>query len=83
MYSTLSLFQLGLKLPSAQDLITTLIYTGVGVVVFAVAFFLMAKVIPFSVRKEIEEDQNTALGIIMGSVVIGLAIIIGAAIHGG
>lgn len=83
MISTLSLFQLGLKLPNAQDLIATLIYTGVGVVVFALAFFVMAKVIPFSVRKEIEEDQNTALGIIMGSVVIGLAIIIGAAVHGG
>ena len=33
MYSMLSLFQLGLKLPNAQDLIATLIYTGVGVVV--------------------------------------------------
>jgi uncharacterized membrane protein YjfL (UPF0719 family) len=42
----------------------------------------MGKVIPFSVRKEIEEDQNTALGIIMGSVVIGLAIIIAAAVSG-
>ena len=41
------------------------------------------KVAPFSVRKEIEEDQNTALGIIIGSMIIGLAIIIGAAIHGG
>lgn len=82
MYSTLSLFQLGLKLPSAQDLIATLIYTGVGVVVFALAFFVMAKVIPFSVRKEIEEDQNTALAIIIGSVIIGLALIIAMAITG-
>ncbi len=40
----------------------------------------MTKVAPFSVRKEIEEAQNTALGILMGSVIIGLAIIIAAAI---
>jgi uncharacterized membrane protein YjfL (UPF0719 family) len=79
----MNLLQLALKLPSYEDLIATVIYTGVGVVVFAFAFLIMAKVIPFSVRKEIEEDQNTALGIIMGSVVIGLAIIIAAAVHGG
>jgi len=38
------------------------------------------KLSPFSVRKEIEEDQNTALAIILGSVLIGLSIIIAAAI---
>ncbi len=65
-----------------RHLTNSLVYTGLGVAVFAAAFFLMAKVIPFSVRKEIEEDQNTALGIIMGSVIIGLAIIIAAAIGG-
>jgi len=65
------------------NVVNSLLYTGIGVVVFALAFLVMAKVIPFSVRKEIEEDQNTALGVIMGSVVIGLAIIIAAAVHGG
>ena len=35
------------------------------------------------IRKEIEEDQNTALGIVIGSVIIGLALVIAAAISGG
>jgi hypothetical protein len=34
------------------------------------------------VRKEIEEDQNTALAIVIGSVILGIAIIIGMAIQG-
>jgi putative membrane protein len=55
---------------------------GIGLVVFLVAFFLMVKVTPFSVRKEIEEDQNTALAIIMAGVIIGISLIISAAIHG-
>ena len=59
------------------------IFVGLGVVVFLIAFFLMTKIAPFSVKKEIEEDQNTALGVLMGSVILGLAIIIAAAIHGG
>ena len=61
---------------------STLVFVSLGLVFFALAFWLMVKVAPFSVRKEIEEDQNTSLGILMGSVIIGIAIIIGAAIHG-
>ncbi len=63
-------------------LLATLLYSAVGIVVFAIALFLMVKIAPFSVRKEIEEDQNTSLGVLMGSVMIGLAIIIAAAIGG-
>ena len=64
-------------------LIETAIFVSIGLVVFVVAFFVMTKLAPFSVRKEIEDDQNTALGVVMGSVIIGLAIIIAAAIGEG
>ena len=46
------------------------------------AFWLMTKLSPFSIRKEIEEDQNIALGIIIAGVIIGIALIISAAISG-
>lgn len=61
---------------------TSLIFAFVGIVVLAVAFVIMVKVAPFSVKKEIEEDQNTSLAILMGSVIIGLSLIIAAAVHG-
>lgn len=60
----------------------SLIFTLLGVLIFLLAFFVMTKMVPFSIRKEIEEDQNTALGIVIGSVIIGLALIISAAIKG-
>ena len=62
--------------------LVTLGYTIFGIIVFGVAFWLIVKLTPFSIRKEIEEDQNTALAIVMGSVILGLGIIIAAAIHG-
>lgn len=65
-----------------RNLASAAVYTVFGVIVFAIAFVVMTKLTPFSVRKEIEEDQNTSLAIIMGSIVIGLAIIIAAAVHG-
>lgn len=62
--------------------IATLVFVAIGLVVFSFAFFIITKVTPFSIRKEIEEDQNTALAIVIGSVIIGLAMIISAAVHG-
>ncbi len=66
----------------AEVLVTTLIFVVIGLIFFAIGFFILEKGMPYSVHKEIEEDQNTALGIIIGSMLIGIAIIIAAAIHG-
>jgi putative membrane protein len=66
----------------AEVLVTTLIFVLIGLVFFAIAFFVLEKTTPFSIRKEIEDDQNVALGIVIGSLLIGIAIIIAAAIQG-
>ena len=63
-------------------LATTLIFVFIGLVVFGIAYFIIVKVSPFSVKKEIEDDQNTALAIIIGAIIIGVALIISAAIQG-
>jgi len=63
-------------------IVTTLIFTITGLILFALAFWIMGKVTPFSIRKEIEEDQNVALGIVIAAVIIGIALIVSAAVHG-
>ena len=63
-------------------IISSLIFVGIGMVMFLIAFFLITKITPFSIRKEIEEDQNTALAVVIGAVILGLSHIISAAIHG-
>jgi len=68
--------------PAIRVFLSTFVYTAFGLIVFAVAFWIMVKISPFSIRKEIETDQNTSLAVLIGSVIIGLAIIISAAIHG-
>ncbi|MBZ0121056.1 MAG: DUF350 domain-containing protein [Sandaracinaceae bacterium] len=60
----------------------TVVFVLIGLVLFAFAFWLITKVAPFSVRKEIEEDQNTALAIVIGSVILGIAWIVAAAMQG-
>jgi uncharacterized membrane protein YjfL (UPF0719 family) len=65
-----------------STLLASVIYSLLGVVMFGASFLLMKAVIPFSIRKEIEDDQNIALAILMGSVIVGLSIVIAAAIGG-
>jgi putative membrane protein len=57
------------------------VFAVLGLAIFGAAFWTMAKVCPFSIRKEIEEDQNTALAIVMASVIIGIAMIVATSIH--
>lgn len=61
---------------------TTIIFVAIGLVVFAIAFLIVVLVSPFSVKKEIEEDHNTALAIIIGALIIGIAMIVASAIQG-
>ena len=63
-------------------IVETLIFTLIGLLLFAIAYWIIVKVSPFSIRKEIEDDQNIALGIVIASVIIGIAMIVSAAIHG-
>lgn len=68
--------------PFIKALVASAVYSLLGIVMFAVSFAVINFMTPFSLRKEIEEDQNTALAIMIGAVIIGLAIIIAAAVGG-
>lgn len=62
--------------------INTAVFAVIGLAVFGIAFWLIVKIAPFSVKKEIEDDQNIALAIIIAGVLIGISLIIAAAISG-
>ncbi len=57
----------------------TVLYTLLGIALFSLTYWVFSKMFPM--QKEIEEDQNTALAVLMGSVMLGIAIIIAASIH--
>jgi uncharacterized membrane protein YjfL (UPF0719 family) len=78
----LPIFGMFIKLDELWGVLeTTVIFVVLGLIVFAIAFGIVVLVAPFSGKKEIEDDQNTSLAIIIGSVIIGVAMIISAAIH--
>ena len=66
----------------APVIVTTAIFTAFGLLVFGIAYIIIVKATPFSIRKELEEDQNVALAVVIGAVIIGISLIIAAAIQG-
>ena len=66
----------------SKPVVDSIVYSLLGTVILLVSFYAIEKVMPFSMRKEIAEDHNTALGIILGAFIIGLSMIIAAAIRG-
>ena len=66
----------------AKALVTSLVFSAVGMGVFVVGFYVIRVILPFDVHKELEIDHNTSVGLVIASFVLGLAIIIAASIHG-
>ena len=59
----------------------TLIYLGTGIVIFLLFIFLLEKLTPWSLEKELIEDENVALAIIIWAFFIAMGLIIAAAIR--
>ena len=62
-------------------LLNALIYALLGIVIFAFSFIIIDKMTPYHLWKEIVEDKNVALAILIGAISLGMCIIIAAAVH--
>jgi len=71
------------SLVNLQYVVNALVFSGLGLLVFVVGFVILDLITPkVSVWKELVEKQNIAVAIFLAGVVIGIATIIAAAIHG-
>ena len=62
--------------------VASLLFSVIGILVFVAGFFVVRKLLPFDVHKELEVDQNTAVGLVVASFILGLAFIVGMFIYG-
>ena len=58
-----------------------LVFALIGIGVFVGAFVLIDKLTPYDLWKEIVEEKNMALAVLVGAMSIGICIIIAAAVH--
>ena len=64
-----------------QAILASILYALIGVVIFCVTFIAVDKLTPYNLWKELVENKNTALAIVVGFVGLGICVIIAAAIH--
>ncbi len=62
------------------DIVATLVYSLLGLIIALFGYKVYDWITPFDLRKELEIDQNTSLGIVAGAIILGLCIIIAASI---
>lgn len=64
------------------NLLMAALFTIFGLLIFIVAYYAVEKLAPFDIRKELVEDNNVAMGAMLGGMFIGIGLIIAAAIGG-
>ena len=65
-----------------QAIAASILYAIVGVVVFCITFIVVDKLTPsYNLWKELVENKNIALAIVVGLSALGICIIVAAAIH--
>jgi putative membrane protein len=71
------------ELVQLKYIVSALVYSGIGIFVFVVAFSVLDLLTPkVAIWKELVEKQNVAVGIFLGAIALGIAIIIASAVHG-
>ena len=64
----------------AAGLILSVVYGLVGILLLMIGYKIFEWITPFSVNDALAKDQNRAVGIVVGAIFIGIAIIVAAAL---
>ena len=65
-----------------NGLTNSVVYSLVGIVILLIAYLIVEKLTPENSWKEIVENKNMALAIVFAAFIIGISLIISAALHG-
>ncbi len=62
-------------------LVNAIMFAVLGILIFVVSFAILDKLTPYALWREIVEEKNIALAVLVGSMSLGMCIIIAAAVH--
>lgn len=64
-----------------NNILSAVTFAVIGIVIFVAFFLIIDWITPYDLWKEINEEKNVALAILVGAVALGLCLIIASAIH--
>ena len=63
-----------------EGIISTLIYSGIGIVAAVISYFIVDLLIPGKMGKQIAEEKNLPIAVVAAAMILGICIIIAASI---
>lgn len=64
-----------------RNMLAATVFALLGIVIFILAFVVIDRVTPYNLWKEIVEEKNIALAVLLGAASIGICVIIASAVH--
>jgi putative membrane protein len=64
-----------------SSILNSVVFAAIGIVIFVIFFVVLDWITPYDLWKELNEEKNVALAIVVGAVALGICIIIASAIH--
>ncbi|WP_264531952.1 DUF350 domain-containing protein [Flavobacterium sp. N502540] len=65
-----------------QPVVNSVIFSFLGIIILLAAYLIIEKLTPENTWKEVGEKNNVAVAIVLAAFIIGISMIISAAIHG-
>jgi uncharacterized membrane protein YjfL (UPF0719 family) len=63
------------------NVVSAVVFAALGITVFLLTFVIVDRLTPYTLWREIIDEHNTALAVLIGAVALGMSLIIAAAIH--
>jgi putative membrane protein len=67
---------------SMKPVLNSIIFSILGIVILLITYVIIEKITPENTWKEVAQKNNVAVAIVFGAFIIGISMIISAAIHG-
>ncbi|KRD11128.1 hypothetical protein ASE21_05275 [Flavobacterium sp. Root901] len=71
-----------MELIHTQPIVNSIIFSVLGIIILLAAYFIIEKITPENTWKEVVEKNNIAVAIVLAAFIIGISMIVSAAIHG-
>jgi putative membrane protein len=64
-----------------RNIEAALVFAFIGIAIFVLSFAIIDRLTPYDLWREIVQEKNMALAVLIGALSIGVCIIIAAAVH--
>jgi putative membrane protein len=66
--------------PLWRMILDATIFGVIGIVLLILGYYIWELVTPYNLRRELQENKNVAVAVVAASFVLGMAIVVGAAV---